>query len=305
MKSILTLLALMSVCFAAAEAPVQQKRLKLRVAVTPLDWKDHYWIGSWQIPIEFRNAIYEKLVKKLFDTGRFVVLEREALEDLMTEKAIKEENTGESQKGKTVPAQALVRGAVSDFSLNEKGAGLGVSVPGLGTVGGKVSEARVAINVRIFDVDTSEVIATETASGRADAGGFNFSGWVGNLGTNFEAYNSSPLGKATNTAIDKAVEAILKKLGDKPWQARVADWDTEAKEATINAGAEAGVVVGDQFDVLRVTRVIKDPDTGQVLGVRTTKVGTIRITETQPKFAIAVASEGTALQAGDLVRERK
>lgn len=288
-----------------AVALPQEKRLKMRVAVAPLDWSLHDYIGNWQMPLEFRNAIYEKLVKKLFDTGRFVILEREAMEPLLQEKAIKEENTGESQKGKIVPAQALVKGAVTDFTVDQRGGGVGVSVPGLGHVGGSVSEARVAINVRIFDVDTSEMIATETAPGRADAAGFNFSGWVGNLGTDFAAYDKSPLGKATNTAIDKAVEAILKKLGSKPWQARVADYDTDSHEITLNAGEEVGVKVGDAFDVFRVTKVIKDPETGQTLGVKTSKIGWIKVTEVQPKFATAIIGDGTGFQTGDIVREKK
>ncbi len=283
----------------------QEKRLKMRVAVAPLDWAEHYSIDNWQMPLEFRNAIYEKLVKKLLDTGRFVVLEREAMEALLQEKAIKEENTGESQKGKMVPAQALVKGKVIDFTVNQRGAGGGVSVPGLGHVGGSVSEARVGINVRIFDVDTSELLASENAPGRADAAGFNFSGWVGNLGTDFAAYDRSPLGKATTTAIDKAVEAIVKKLGGRPWQARVADWDEESKEVTINAGEEVGVKAGDAFDVFRVTKVIKDPETGQVLGVKTTKVGWIKVTDVQAKFATAISGDGTGFQSGDIVREKK
>lgn len=281
-----------------------EKKLKMRIAVAPLDWGDRYWINDWQIPIEFRNAIYEKLVKKLLDTGRFVVLEREALEALLTEKGIKEENTGQSQRGKIVPAQALVKGVVSDFSLNTRGAGGGIDL-GPVRVGASGSEARMKINVRIFDVDTSEMLASEEASGSAQAGSFRIGANIGSTFTDFGAFEKSPLGKATTTAIDKAVEKILEKLGKAPWQAMVADYDAGSKEVTINAGQELGVADGDFFEVHRVIRVIKDPETGAVLGKRTEKVGTIKIMSVEKKFAIGLTVTGEGFQPGDIVREVK
>lgn len=300
----LLLVSLAVVVAATALAGDQGKKLKMRIAVAPLDWGDHYMIRSWEMPLEFRNAIYEKLVKKLLDTGRFVVLEREALDALMTEKAIKEDNTGESQKGKIVPAQALVKGAVTDFTVDEKGAGGGVSV-GPVRVGASGGQARMKINVRIFDVDTSEMLASEEASGTALAGGFSIGANIGSVFTDFGAYDKSPLGKATTTAIDKAVEKIILKLGKTPWQAMVADYDGSSKEVTINAGEELGVADGDLFEIYRVTKVIKDPETGAVLGKKTSKVGSVKITSVEKKFAVGLLVDGTEFQAGDIVREVK
>lgn len=300
----LLLVSLAVVVAATALAGDQGKKLKMHIAVAPLDWGDHYMIRSWEMPLEFRNAIYEKLVKKLLDTGKFVVLEREALDALMTEKAIKEDNTGESQKGKIVPAQALVKGAVTDFTVDEKGAGGGVSVGGI-RVGASGGQARMKINVRIFDVDTSEMLASEEASGTALAGGFNIGANIGSVFTDFGAYDKSPLGKATTTAIDKAVEKIILKLGKTPWQAMVADYDGSSKEVTINAGEELGVADGDFFEVYRVTKVIKDPETGAVLGKKTSKVGSVKITSVEKKFAVGLLVDGTEFQAGDIVREVK
>src|SRR6478609_9415518 len=95
-------------------AKPSDKHLKLRIAVAPIDYGQNNWVDNWQIPVEFRNAIDDKLAKKLFDTGRFIVLDRESMQPLLDEKAIKEESTGQSQKGKIIPAQALVRGKVTD-----------------------------------------------------------------------------------------------------------------------------------------------------------------------------------------------
>lgn len=292
----------LAVSAAASPPDAEQRTLKMRVAVAPLDWSDRYWIDDWQIPVEFRNAIYEKLVKKLHDSGKFVVLERDALEALLKEQAIKEDNTGQSQKGKVVPAQALVKGKVTDFSLRKGGVGGGISVKGI-NVGASVTEAKMGISVRIFNVDTSEVLANEDAASSVQSTSFRFSGGIGSVFTDFAAFERSPLGEATTKAINQAVEKIIKKLEGQPWTASVADWDADAKELTINAGSDLGVREGDRFEIHRVTRVIKDPETGEILGKRTAKVGVIRIVQVEKKFAIAEVIEGEGFGAGDVVKE--
>ncbi len=291
----------------AITAPVnveQNKKLKLRIAVVPLDWRNYEWIDNWQIPIEFRNAIYEKLVKRLHDTGRFVVLERQAMETLIQEKVITEEATGISQKGKIIPAQALVHGKVTNFSLKQSGGSGGVDIGGV-RVGGSVSNATMAINLRVFSVDTSELLFVEEAKGSAQSTSFRVGASIGNTFSDFSAFEKSPLGEATDKAINEAVQKILQKMEKTPWSARVADFDEENKEVIINAGSEAGVSAGDTFEIHRITRVIRDPETGQVIGQRTSKVGKIKITEVEQKFSIGIIVEGEGFLSGDIVREIK
>lgn len=278
-------------------------RLKMRVAVAPLDWTDAS-IGDWSVPGEFQTALYEKLVKKLLDTGRFVVLERESLDALLQEQAITEENTGQSQAGKIVPAQALVQAKVTDFSLANKGGGGGISIGPI-AVGGRLTEAKTGLNVRIFDVETSELLASETATGTASSKSFAIGANIGSAFTTFDAFEQSPLGDATNKALDKAVEQILGKLKERPWSARVADWDEASSELILNAGGESGVRAGDVFEVHRVTRIVKDPDTGKVITRRTQKIGTIKVVEVEAKFAIATLIEGEGFEVGDQVLQPK
>jgi len=275
----------------------QQPRLKMRLAVAPIDWT---YADQWNIPAGFRQGIYEKLLKKLLDTGMFVMLEREALDALLQEQAIKAENTGQDQRGKIVPAQALVKGQITDFTVASKGASGGIDV-GPVRIGGSAKEAKVGINVRLFDVDSSEVMLSETATGTAGAGGIGVGLNIGSTYSNFEAFEQSPLGKATTTAIDKAVEIIVGKMKKEKWSCKIADYDAASKEAALNAGEDAGVQVGDVFEIHRVTRVIKDPDTGAVLGKRTQKIGTLKVTQVEKKLAFASLTEGEAAQVGDVV----
>ena len=289
-----------SVVLAGSVQP--DKKYKMRIAVAPLNWGDGNWDG-WNVPVEFRNAIHEKLQKKLVDTGRFIVLERSALEALMKEQAIKEENTGQSMKGKIVPAQVLVQGKVTDFEMSRSSTGGGVNIGGIGRVGGNVTQAKMSMNVRIFNVDTSELLATEDAAGRASRTGFKFDGNHRVAYADFASFERTPLGEATTQAVDKAVEKILAKMDKTPWSCRIADIDASSKEITLNAGSEVGVQVGDTFDVFKVSRVIKDPETGEVLGTRTAKVGTIKVTEVDKKFSFATIVSGEGFETGAIVRE--
>jgi curli biogenesis system outer membrane secretion channel CsgG len=310
MKSLITIFALAVVAGLAlaqgdnASKP-GDKHLKLRIAVAPLDYGANNSIDNWQIPVEFRNAIDDKLAKKLFDTGRFIVLDRESMQPLLDEKAIKEDNTGQSQKGKTVPAQALVRGKLTDFSLARRGSGIGVNVGSLGRVGGNVTEAKVAMQLTMMDVDTSEILATEEAAGKANSTSFHLDTGSRFGFADFSTFESSPLGEATTKALDAAVQKILDKLGNQPWSARVADFDAGAKEVTINAGSDTGVQVGDTFDLMHISGIVKDPDTGEVLRVKTVKAGRVKIKDVEKKFAVADLIEGTSADVGDLVAESK
>ncbi len=290
---------------ASAQGGQAAKHLKIRIAVAPIDYGTFQYIDQWQIPIEFRNAIDEKLAAKLHDTGRFIVLEREAMEPLLQEKAIKEDNTGQSQKGKIVPAQALIRAKLTDFTLARRGSGLGINVGSIGRVGGNVTQASVGVNLTMFDVDTSELLATADAGGKAQSTSFKLQSGARFGFADFSTFENSPLGDAMNKALDATVQKVLEKLGGQPWSAKVADYDATAKEVTINAGEDTGVQVGDTFDLMHVTGVVKDPETGEVLRVKSTKVGRVKVKEVQKKFAVADLIEGPGADAGDLVLEPK
>jgi len=306
MKKQLGLIAMIGVAtLAAAQGSAPAKHLKIRIAVAPLDYGTFQYIDQWQIPIEFRNAIDEKLATKLHDTGRFIVLDRETMGPLLEEKAIKEENTGQSQKGKIVPAQALVRAKLTDFSLAKRGTGIGVNLGSIGRVGGDVAQASVGVNVTMLDVDTSEILATADAGGKAQSSSFKIQSGARFGFADFHTFENSPLGDAMNKALDATVQKILDKIGKAPWQARVADFDTTSKEITINAGEETGVQVGDTFDLMHVSGVVKDPDTGQVLRTKSAKIGRVKIKEVDKKFAVAELIEGTTAEVGDIVLEPK
>jgi hypothetical protein len=71
----------------------------------------------------------------------------------------------------------------------------------------------------------------------------------------------------------------------------------------INLGAEHGLKEGDTFDVYKTGAVIKDPDTGEVLGAEEEKIGTIRVVAVKgPKYAECAVVSGGGFAVGNVVK---
>ncbi len=76
----------------------------------------------------------------------------------------------------------------------------------------------------------------------------------------------------------------------------------EGGQIILNVGGKAGLKVGDQLNVDRVTREIKDPATGQVIRRLASPVGVVKITEVDDISSVAVAVSGTGFKVGDAAK---
>lgn len=274
-----------------------QRKLKMRVAIEPVNWKDHESVGSWYVPAEFRSAIYEKLSKKLADSGKCIVADWPEVEE-----ALKSQNDP-SKKGKAVPAQIILRSYVTEFDMSQASSGGGINVGNIGRIGGSATVGKMALKLKLSSVDTTELIGEDRAVGNASRTGFRFNGNHTLAFADFQSFEKSPLGEATSKAVDDAAKKILAQLEKAKWSCRIADFDAASKEITLSAGSDAGVAVGDVFEVHKVTRQVKDENTGEILGVRTVKVGTIKVSEVDKRYAFAKIETGEGFESGLLVRE--
>jgi hypothetical protein len=68
----------------------------------------------------------------------------------------------------------------------------------------------------------------------------------------------------------------------------------------LNAGAKAGLKVGDKLSVDRVTKEIPDPATGQVIRRVTTQIGVVKVAEVDNVSAIADVVSGSNFQTRDV-----
>jgi hypothetical protein len=67
-------------------------------------------------------------------------------------------------------------------------------------------------------------------------------------------------------------------------------------------GAKAGVKVGDQLNVERVSKEIKDPATGKVIRRMSTAVGVVRVTDVDDISSVATTVSGSGFKTGDAVK---
>lgn len=296
----------------------QHLALKKTIAVPPIEWGTEGRIGDWELPDDFKSKIDEMLREKLRASGEVIVLDGEELEAWLAKanaKNVSSAKGSEKLPGNAAPektadignsgtmrkAQTLVASVVKSFGYSNL-SGISIALPGIGHVK-KMGIAKVSISVRAFDADTSDVIVVGTANGTSDAEEISLDK-LRQIGTSFESFEKSAIGKATLNAVDRIAELILKKLKAAPWQAEVVTWDGTKAELTIAAGEEAGLKVGDLLDVYRVTRVDPSSDSDAPIS-RLSWIGSLRLKTLDKRTAVGTVGIGTNVQVGDIVRQRK
>ena len=196
----------------------------------------------------------------------------------------------------------LVIGSVSEFGTKENTVSGGVSL-----FGGGISKktARAAVDIRLVNTTTGEVVAAETESGSESTTGLSVR-YEDMDFSDANNWNTTDIGKACREAVDNCVELIAKNFSKIPWSGRVLKVNADGT-LLMKPGSEGNVSVGDEFEIFRTGEEVKDPDTGVSLGAEETKVGEIKVTDDalQGKASKAKVLSGTDIKAGDVVRQKK
>lgn len=151
------------------------------------------------------RGMSDMLTSALFNTGRFIVLERDQLDEVMAEQdransdRFKKETA--APKGQLEGAELLIRGSVTHFEPNCKG-GSAILV--------SAKQACLGINLRILDAATGRVLnATTVDATSAD----NRVGIIWTRGTalpiGLGTYSNTPMEVAIRNAIETAVAHIV------------------------------------------------------------------------------------------------
>lgn len=266
---------------------------------------------SIPMPVDFGTGLTEMLTTSLFDSKRFILVERKAMADITTEQALGTSGAASADSaastGKLLGAQALIRGAVTEFSYKCTSSGGNVSaLKGIG-LGANKSEASVVLDIRIYDATTGVILDSIKAEGRAKSSSTAVSVDRPELQMNASGFSQTPLGEATRQAITKAVIGICERMDKIPWEGRIAELDTDASGGIVgiylNAGAETGMKVGDELEILTPGRAIVDPDTKTVIGrTKDTRIGRCKIDTVMKSLSIASLTDGTSAKIGDIIR---
>ncbi len=264
--------------------------IKPTIAVTDFENKASF-NGQWNLG----QGMAELLTAELVDSERVVVLERQHLDDVVGEIVRQGRDLfrqeGRVERGRLKNAQYLVRGVVTDFTVTGDSSGW-FSNSSFG-IRGRGQRARVAIAVQVSDVASGEVISSAKTDASVSSGGFG--GTANYKGVSFggDAFFRTPLGRATEKAIARAVSQILHDLPVAQWQGRVAE--VSGNTAIINGGRNARLKVGEKFAVREAPREVTDPVTGNTIETVPGRViGQIQIREVNDESSHAVLLQGVA-----------
>lgn len=256
------------------------------------------------------EAIAAQMATALEATDCFIIGDRMALSEVLREQELGlagvVSRDSAPRAGRLIGAQVLIKGEITEFETGKKGngvtAGFGFANIPLGLrLGGNRNVAHVAMDLRLIDAATGEILFSQQVSSNAKTFGMSLGVDYkkGSIGT--DHFSKTPLGKAVGDAAIEAAGFIAQNLYDVNWTGQVID--AQGSQVFVNAGAEAGVKVGDTFTVSNVARELVDPASGVVLGKIERNLGEVRVEAVNDKYSIARIAGNFEVQRGDLLRQ--
>src|SRR5690348_6486263 len=309
---------------AAAPGATAPQGRKKRIAVFDFDYATVQTASSaaFGTNVDVGKGITDLLVKYLVQDGTYSVIERQALDKILAEQNFSNSDranpTSAAKLGKLLGVDAIIVGSITQFGNDTKNTKIGGGGGnwggfGVGGFGHKKSKAIVAVDARIVDIDTAEILGVADGKGESSrestsllGGGGNWHGWgSGAVDFGSSDFQQTILGEAVAKAVTDLSTGII---ADNPkLQARTITVEglvaaVDGAQVVVNVGAKAGLKVGDQLNVERVTKEIKDPATGKVLRRMATSVGVIKVTDVDDVSAVASVVSGAGFKIGDSVK---
>lgn len=274
------------------EVPVPA--LKRRIAVFSFEDKTDY--GKYNVGEGMADMLTTDLVK----SDKYIVMERQQISHVMQEQqlgltgAVTQQTA--AQIGKLLGVELAVFGAVTEFGQKKQDTGGKIKGFGLGV---SKASARVAIDVRIVDTETGQILAADNVVGEEDKSGLKIDTKEFDF-DNRAQFDKTLVGKATRKAIEQIIAKIDAQMGSTPWSGKIIK--VSGPTIYINGGADIGLLVGNVLEVYQPGEDLIDPDTGLNLGSEETKIGEVQIIDVQDKFSKAIVRSGSGFDRGNIVR---
>ena len=264
----LALLCAVSATAVGQAVPAAQGRKK-RIAIMDFDYATvHSGVaGIFGQDVDIGKGISDLLVTDLVKDGTYSIIERKALDKIMAEQNFSNSDranpTSAAKLGKLLGVDAILVGSITEFGDETKNTGVGG--------GGGNWHGFGNGNVDFGSSDFQNTIIGEAVKAATDQ-----------LST--EVVADSPKLVARTIVVEGLVAAV------------------DSGQIILNVGTKAGVKVGDQLNVERVTREIKDPATGKVIHRMTASVGVVRVTDVDDLSSVCSAVSGSGFKVGDMVK---
>lgn len=197
------------------------------------------------------------LSAKLFETDRFIMIERADLSKIEKELEISGSSTLNNS------ADFLILGSITEFGRKD------VSEVGVFSRV-KKQEATARVFIRIVDVSTGQIIYSEEGKGKA----FTETGTTFGVG-NRAAYDSSINDKAITAAITDLSSNIIENMLDKPWRSYVLGY--EEGNLIISGGASQNIIPGSVFKLMQTGKKVKNPQTNMMITLPGKEIGKVEV----------------------------
>jgi curli biogenesis system outer membrane secretion channel CsgG len=309
---------------APAATPASAPHVKKRVAVLNFDYGTvmssvEAIFGSNQ---DVGKGISDLLVQKLVEDGQYSVIERNALDKVLGEQNFsnsdRADSTTAAKIGRILGVDAVIMGSITQFGRDDKHTNVGGGAfsgwtHGVGGVSTKKATAVVGISGRLVDTTTAEILAAVTGTGESTrsgtsllgGGGSGWSGGGGGLDMGSSNFGNTILGEAIHAAVNSMATQLDAKAASLPsrkieFNGIVAD--VTGNQLVLNIGRTSGVKVGDNIEVNRPLKTVKDPVSGKVIKTITSQVGSAKVTEVDESSATATYTGSTPPKVGDAVK---
>jgi curli biogenesis system outer membrane secretion channel CsgG len=263
------------------------------IAVLPFDdgsikktWGENYSLGK---------GVADELVTALLATNRFRLIERTEIDRVLEEQNLGKDGIINPQTaakiGKILGAQYLVIGRITEFSTKEDDDIL-ANPNHNNPMGMRIERvtSRVAIDARMVDAATAEIISSVTGTGKKKTVNLGMISKQGLVSFGDKDFEKTDLAKALRQAVNLTARQLAIKAYERmaPLTLTGMIAYVSNQRIIINIGRKHGVVPGMVFKVDHKLETLKDPVTGQVIDIVTEPVAEILVTEVKEKAATCV-----------------
>ena len=279
-----TILFLMAVLLLATSFGQMDKTLKRKVAIGRFTNETQYAKGIFydrdNDPI--RKQALDILSAKLAASGKFILLERDGLDELIAE-------AGDGMK--KIGADYIILGSVTKFGRKVEGDQRLFSNT-------KTQTVEAGVSIRLVEVSSGLIIYSDEASGFAETSAKQTLGLGGSAG-----YDATLSDKAISAALTQLVENIINKCMDKPWRGYVLA--IEDGTYVISGGASQGIVPGAAFVLYKKGNMVTNPQTGVQIELPGQPQGTLTVFSSMgdtPESEISFCTyDGASIDTNDLM----
>jgi curli biogenesis system outer membrane secretion channel CsgG len=199
------ILVVLSLTVLMVSTGLAQQKPRLGVLRFTNDTRAGWWTGT------AGRDLQDMLASELVSMESFQVLERKELDAVLGEQDLgasgRVDKTTAAKIGKIKGAKYLVAGTVSAFEEGTSGKGMGVSVMGL-SVGGKKERAYMAVDLKVIDTDTGEIVNARTVEATSESTSTRLGVSAPFVSTDMEKQQKTPTGKAIRACIIEIAEYL-------------------------------------------------------------------------------------------------